>query len=132
MCFALHCYELWMANEPKDVKNAFLHEDLEDEVYMKLPLVHPQSLDSSLVSQLNKSIYGLKQSPSDRHAKLSIILQEVGFLSSNADYSLFVNHVSNETVVVLVYIDDLIIDGNINHAISQLTHFAVSFSYQRT
>lgn len=103
-----------------DVKNAFLHGDLEEEVYMKLPPGHPQSSDSSLACRLHKSIYGLKQSPRAWHAKLSVVLQEVGFLRSAADSSLFVRNVSNETVVVLVYVDDLIIAGNSNHAISQL------------
>jgi hypothetical protein len=103
-----------------DVKNAFLHGDLEEEVYMKLPPGHPQSSDSSVVCKLHKSIYGLKQSPRAWHAKLSSSLQELGFLRSASDSSLFVRHVSDETLVVLVYVDDLIIAGNSNHAISQL------------
>lgn len=44
-----------------DMKNAFLHGDLEE--YMKLPLGHPQSNEPDLVCKLQKSIDGLKQSP---------------------------------------------------------------------
>ena len=65
-------------------------------------------------------IYGLKQYPRAWHAKLSVFLQEAGFLRSAADSSLFVQSGSNETVVVLVYVDDLIIAGNSDHTISQL------------
>jgi hypothetical protein len=41
-----------------DVKSAFLHNDLSEEIYMEQPLVFV--MDSNLVCQLNKSLYGLK------------------------------------------------------------------------
>jgi hypothetical protein len=41
-----------------DVKNAFLHSDLSEEIYMEQPQGFMQ--DSSLVCRLKKSLYGLK------------------------------------------------------------------------
>jgi hypothetical protein len=103
-----------------DVKNAFLHGNLEEEVYMKLPLGHPQASDPTLMCRLHKSLYGLKQSLRAWHAQLSVVLEELGFKRSNVDSSLFVHLGPKETLVVLIYIDDLIISGNNSKAISRL------------
>ena len=95
-----------------DVKNAFLHGELEEEVYMKLPPGHSQSHDPDMVCKLHKSIYGLKQSPRAWYAKLSSVLEEFGFQRSNADSSLFVRTSSVGKLVVLIYVDDLIVTGD--------------------
>jgi Reverse transcriptase (RNA-dependent DNA polymerase) len=46
-----------------DVKNTFLQGMLEEEIYMAPPLGYIQQGNSNLVCKLEKSIYGLKQSP---------------------------------------------------------------------
>ena len=46
----------------KDVTSAFLNGELENEVYMKQPGEFEVEGNEDLVYQLNKSLYGLKQS----------------------------------------------------------------------
>ena len=46
-----------------DVKNAFLHGELEKEIYMNISLGFSGS-DGNKVCRLKKALYGLKQSPS--------------------------------------------------------------------
>ncbi|RVW87112.1 Oligopeptide transporter 1 [Vitis vinifera] len=103
-----------------DVKNAFLHDELEEEVYMKIPPGHPLCGDPSRVCKLNKSIYGLKQSPRAWHAKLSSTLEDLGFTRSSADSSLYVQTGQTEKLMVLIYVDDLIITGSNADSIAAL------------
>ncbi|KAM1425220.1 hypothetical protein ACFXTH_017609 [Malus domestica] len=91
-----------------DVKNAFLHGDLNEEVYMAQPPgFHNSSHPSQYVCKLNKSLYGLKQTPSAWNEKFTSYLPGLGFKSSFVDPSLFVKHSAAGTVVLLFYVDDI-------------------------
>jgi hypothetical protein len=46
-----------------DVKNVFLHGELEEEVFIDLPLRFSHSLPPNQVCKLKNALYGLKQSP---------------------------------------------------------------------
>lgn len=94
-----------------DVHNAFLHEDLDEEVYMKLPPGFT-SADPSKVCRLRKSLYGLKQAPRCWFAKLSTALKKYDFEQCFADYSLFTYHRDRIRINVLIYVDDIIITGS--------------------
>lgn len=63
-------------------------------------------------------MYGLKQASRCWFAKLAITLNEYGFVQSYFDYSLFTLHKGKIQINVLVYVDDLIIAGNDNIALT--------------
>ncbi|CAM8980748.1 unnamed protein product [Rhodiola kirilowii] len=108
-----------------DVHNAFLHGDLDEEVYMKPPL-GLLNVPSGHVCRLQKSLYGLKQAPRNWFAKLSASLRAFGFHQSYADYSLFSYQTGDTTLHVLVYVDDLIVAGNDSLSISKFKSYLSS------
>ena len=46
-----------------DIKNVFLNGDLKEEVYMEIPPGFEESMAKNQVCKLQKSLYGLKESP---------------------------------------------------------------------
>ncbi|XP_074304226.1 uncharacterized protein LOC141638943 [Silene latifolia] len=105
-----------------DVHNAFLHGDLEEEVYMKLPQGY--SVDSpGKVYRLKKSLYDLRQAPRCWFAKLSYALLAYGFVQSMYDYSLFSYVKENVEVHILVYVDDLVLGGTDYEALSRVKSY---------
>lgn len=118
-----------------DVTNAFLHGDLNEIVYMKmpqgysyqgcriqvtLPYSSPFKPAPTLVCKLNKALYGLKQAPRQRFSKLSSRLLHLGFTQFKSDYNLFIHHKNHNLTLVLIYVDDLLICGNWMHDIQHL------------
>ncbi|XP_074300473.1 uncharacterized protein LOC141631744 [Silene latifolia] len=105
-----------------DVQNAFLHGDLSEEVYMRLPPGFSHGLQGK-VCRLQKSLYGLRQSPRCWYAKLATALCSYGFSHSSSDHSLFIYRKDSIVINILVYVDDLVIAGNDNAAITDFKHY---------
>lgn len=76
-------WDLWQL----DVNNAFLHGDLYEEVYMKMPEGIPNP--SNQVCPLKKSLYGLKHASRHWFAKLVSELQLQGFIQTKNDTHYF-------------------------------------------
>ncbi|RVW95348.1 Retrovirus-related Pol polyprotein from transposon RE2 [Vitis vinifera] len=96
-----------------DIKNAFLHGDLAEEVYMEQPSGFVAQGESGLVCRLRRSLYGLKQSPRAWFSRFSSVVQEFGMLRSTADHSVFYHHNSlGQCIYLVVYVDDIVITGS--------------------
>jgi histone deacetylase 1/2 len=90
-----------------DVKNAFLHGVLEEEVYMKQPPGFENPSAPHHICELDKALYGLKQAPRAWYSRLSSKLCDLGFIPSKADTSLFIYNSSGITMYMLIYVDEL-------------------------
>ena len=112
-----------------DIKNAFLHGDLAEEVYMEQPPGFVAQEESGLVCRLRRSLYGLKQSPRAWFGRFSSVVQEFGMLRSTAGPLVFYHHNSSgQCIYLVVYVDDIVITGSDEDGIQKLkqhifTHF---------
>jgi histone deacetylase 1/2 len=105
-----------------DVKNAFLHGILEEEVYMKQPLSFEDPHTPHFMCKLDKALYGLKQAPRAWVARLSIKLHALGFVPFKACTSIFLYDMPGVTIYVLIYVDDIILTSSSDDAITAPLH----------
>jgi len=102
-----------------DVKNAFLHGDLKEDVYMTPPLGLFSS-PSSDVCKLKRSLYGLKQAPREWFEKFRSTLLRLSFVQRQYDSSLYQCKTPAGLVLLLVYADDIVIIGTDSTLIGNL------------
>ena len=106
-----------------DVKSAFFHGDLHEEIYMEQPPGFIQT-DSSLVCRLKKSLYGLKKIYWAWYAKMDSFLLDIGFSRCHFDNTFYTKKVGKSLIILALYVDDLILTGSdpnlINHVKSSL------------
>jgi len=97
-----------------DVETAFLHGELEEEIYMKKPRGYEEVFGekSDMCLRLNKSIYGLVQAARQWWKKFKSEMDEIGFVNSQVDPCLFLKVRDNMKCVLTLYVDDSIIAGD--------------------
>nr|GEX38180.1 retrovirus-related Pol polyprotein from transposon TNT 1-94 [Tanacetum cinerariifolium] len=91
-----------------DVKNAFLHGSLKEDVYVHQPEGFIDAEYPSHVYKLKKALYGLKQVLRAWYDELSTFLLQNGFSKGTIDSMLFTRRFDDDILVVQVYVDDII------------------------
>ena len=87
-----------------DIKTAFLYGNLEEDIYMRQPIGFEDSTER--VCKLNKSLYGLKQSPRCWNNRFKQFLLEFKLEQSASDPCIYFNHYNNETLILAIFVDD--------------------------
>nr|GEW42943.1 retrovirus-related Pol polyprotein from transposon TNT 1-94 [Tanacetum cinerariifolium] len=120
-----------------DVKTAFLHGSLKEDVYVCQPEGFINADHPSHVYKLKKALYGLKQAPRAWYDELSSFLLQNYFFKGTIGSTLFIRRFQEDILVVQVYVDDIIF-GSTHPRYTQLfsdlmkSHFEMSMMGEMT
>ncbi|KAM2012453.1 hypothetical protein ACFX1T_024318 [Malus domestica] len=93
-----------------DVKTAFLHGDLEEEIYMYQPEGFKVAGKENWVCKLKKSLYGLKQSPRQWYKGFDGFMIGQKYTRSHYDHCVYFRKLQDGTFIyLLLYVDDMLI-----------------------
>jgi hypothetical protein len=95
-----------------DVKTAFLHGHLSEEVYTLQPQGYEAPGKEHLVCRLNKALYGLRQAPRAWYERIDSFLLLQNFHRGDGDSNLYIFQKTGHVIIIALYVDDLLITGS--------------------
>ena len=110
------------------VVTTILNDTSDEEIYMQQPEGYVEPGKEELVYRLQKSLYGLKQSPRCWNNVFKEFMLSLGFVQSVADSCIFIRVLDDKLAIVTVHVDDLILltetkEEMINLKTSLANHF---------
>ena len=121
-----------------DVAGAYLNADLKEPEYMKIPAnvvamiearlaTHGEVMqsckqdDGSVIVELKKALYGLRQAGREWYELLAYFLTTQGYVRSNIDKCLFSKTVGGVISHLAIYVDDVLIISNSDEEVDAIT-----------
>ncbi|WVZ52474.1 hypothetical protein U9M48_003528 [Paspalum notatum var. saurae] len=101
-----------------DVKSAFLNGFIEEDIYVRQPPGFESAKFPDRVFKFRKALYGLKQAPRAWYARLKSFLLKFGFVIGSLDKTLFLLSRGGDTLIVQIYVDDIIFGGSSHTLVS--------------
>lgn len=95
-----------------DVKTAFLHGEVDHEIYMAQPEGFIDKNNEHKVCLLKKAIYGLKQSSRIWYLKVKDVLLKFGLNQSSFEPCVYFKKENDFILIVALYVDDFIVCSN--------------------
>ncbi|GAX72797.1 hypothetical protein CEUSTIGMA_g252.t1 [Chlamydomonas eustigma] len=103
-----------------DVKTAFLHANLDEELYVRVPADLP---GGGGTLRLRKAIYGPKQASRAWYKHLEGIMEGMGFHQSTADPGVYLKDAGTDQMVVAVtWVDDIVMASKQLHLVEEVEH----------
>lgn len=89
-----------------DIKTAFLYGELKKNIWIELP---DGPWPKGHRVKLQKSLYGLKQSPNCWNRKFDTVLKSFSMERSSADDCIYIGHRDQHYIYLALYVDDGIV-----------------------
>lgn len=96
--------------EQMDAITAFLQGDLDEDIYIEAPKGY--QVPNGKVLKLQKSLYGLKQSPRMWNKKLTDEFKKIGLVQSKYDPCIYHQYKEGKIMLVALYVDDILFFSN--------------------
>lgn len=120
-----------------DVKTAFLHGELKEEIFMELPPGcegaedNPGEEAKTRVVLLKHSLYGLKQASHDWNEKFCAFVINFNFVCSDNDKCVFIGRIDDFQIYLCVHVDDGLLISKSKSAIFQCLTSSLLISKSR-
>lgn len=95
-----------------DVKSAFLHGELKEDVFVEQPQGFEIKGEEEKVYKLRKALYGLKQALRAWYSRIESYFISEGFEKCYCEHTLLVKTEESFILIVSLYVDDLIFTSN--------------------
>jgi hypothetical protein len=99
-----------------DVKNAFIHSEFYEEIYIEQPQGFMQ--DSFLFCRLKKSLYGLKRASRAWYAKMDSYFFSQNFVRCKSNLNVYMLRTYDSLLLLVLYIDNVLITSCLTSAIA--------------
>ncbi|CAL8151504.1 unnamed protein product [Prunus armeniaca] len=97
-----------------------------EKIYMDLPPGIPVTSKEGVVCKLQKSLYGLKQSPGAGFGRFAASMKKFGYVQSNPDHTLFLKRHKGKLIALIIYVDDMIVTGDDQAEMQNLQKYLAS------
>src|SRR5436189_933923 len=102
-----------------DVKTAFLHGELDEEIFMDQPEGFRSEGQESKVCRLKRSIYGLKQSSRQWYLRFHRAVLTYGFTMIEQDHCVYLKRSKAGFLILTLYVDDILTTSNDKKLVSE-------------
>ena len=90
-----------------DVKTAFLHGNLKEEVYMEQPEGMKEPGKESWVCYMHKRLYGLMQDARAWNLRLHCAMIDIGYIRITADHCIYMRKGTEGSSIMAIHVDNI-------------------------